>query len=334
MPITEGRPSENTNIFLFLARVAIGAVTLSLALVLAGGAGAGAQEAGDLNALRDKALAQVNEDRAAHDLPPLTLGDALNAAAQSHAEDMVANDYYAHVSPSGVGPQDRYLDQGGTRAKIVRENIARCTGCDVPPDAERVEAFEEGWMNSPPHRENILSRGLEHFGFGIAGEAGQIFAVQTFAGPGTSPELGPDETAEPILKSERSKTMVEMLNRARERQGLDGLAANEALAEAARDLLPGEDADLLAQNGRSDIFASLPDRAQRDFGALQVISAGCGGCGADITHADLRHFRDQWLDNPQFAPMILSDRFDAAGAAFVADGEGAKRALLLLGAAR
>ncbi|SMC91239.1 hypothetical protein SAMN06297251_11246 [Fulvimarina manganoxydans] len=32
--------------------------------------------------------------------------------------------------------------------------------------------------------------------------------------------------------------------------------------------------------------------------------------------------------------MILSNRFDAAGAAFVADGEGAKRALLLLGASQ
>lgn len=167
-----------------------GAALSALALALALTGPATAFETGDLDALREKALTEMNADREDEGLPALELQDALNTAAQSHGEDMVENDYYAHVSPGGAGPQDRFLDAGGSRANIVRENIARCSGCALPPDEDRVEAFETGWMNSPPHRENILSRGLEGFGFGIAGEDGRIFAVQTFAGPSSAARAG------------------------------------------------------------------------------------------------------------------------------------------------
>ncbi|MCE7029651.1 CAP domain-containing protein [Jiella avicenniae] len=309
-------------------------LTLALAICLGLAGSATALETGDLDVLREEALAQVNADRAEQDLPPLTLQEALNEAAQSHAEDMIENDYYAHVSPEGVGPQDRFLDQGGGRAKVVRENIARCSGCALPPDEERVESFETGWMNSPPHRENILSEGLQGFGFGIAGEEGRIVAVQTFAGPGVPPALGPDQQPSPIAEAERSNTMVEMLNRAREREGLPALANSETLAQAARNLLPEEDGGLLDQDGESDLYAALPEGARRDWRSLRLISAGCGGCGAEITDADLRYFREQWLDNPQFTSAVTNERFDAAGAAFLASGEGAKRAILVLGTSR
>lgn len=56
-------------------------------------------ETGDLAKLRQKALELVNKERRDRDLQPLTLGPALNEAAQRHAEDMLARNYYAHVSP-------------------------------------------------------------------------------------------------------------------------------------------------------------------------------------------------------------------------------------------
>ena len=144
------------------------AATLWLALAFADGPVAQAQQVGDLERLRQRALELVNQVRSEHDLPPLELGDILNEAAQAHAEDMLARDYYGHVSPDGENVMDRYQEAGGDRWRLVLENIAQCQGCPTPPTAERVEAFQEGWMESPGHRENILSRGLDRFGFGIA----------------------------------------------------------------------------------------------------------------------------------------------------------------------
>ncbi|MDY8109908.1 CAP domain-containing protein [Fulvimarina sp. 2208YS6-2-32] len=325
-----------------IAQLATGTVavastaTLSAALTICLGytGSAGAVEPGNLDALREEALAEVNSDRAEYGLPALELQEALNESAQIHAMDMVQNDYYAHVSPEGVGPQDRFLNAGGSLAKLVEENIARCSGCALPPDEKRVQSFESGWMNSPSHRSNILNDGLEGFGFGIAGKEGEIFAVQTFAGPGTSPSLGPDQSTEPVAESKRSRMMVSMLNQARERQDLPPLSNNATLAAAAENILPEDGKGLLTGNGDTDLIAALPADERRSWHTLQVVSAGCGGCGVEITDADLDYFRNQWLNNPQFASTVTNDRLDQAGAAFLSNGEGAKRAVVVFGARR
>ena len=49
-----------------------------------------------LDALRNEALAMVNESRKEEDLRPLTLDKALTEAAQRHAEDMLKNGYFSH----------------------------------------------------------------------------------------------------------------------------------------------------------------------------------------------------------------------------------------------
>lgn len=306
-------------------RAAASGAALGLALLLA--IPAVAAETGDLEALRQRALELANQDRAAHDLPALELQAALNEAAQAHAEDMVEDGYFAHVAPDGTGPQDRYLAAGGSRTKVVRENIARCSGCPVPPTLERVEAFETGWMNSPEHRRNLLSEGLTGFGYGIAGEDGQVYGVQLFAGPGTSRDIGPDQAAEPIPPGERSAAMVQLLDQARE--GQPTLTADDALAMAAANLL-----DQMEAGGETDLFGALPSDSKRDWRSLKVLTAGCGGCGTAITDADLRFFRDQWMQDPQFSAALTDDRYGAAGAAFEADGEGGKQAVVVLGERR
>ena len=131
-----------------------------------------AAETGDLVALRSEALALVNAARQDQGLPGLRLTARLNAAAQAHAEDMLKRGYYAHQSPEGETVADRYRERGGSRWKAVAENIAECQGCRPPLSADRVRQFHRGWMNSPPHRENIVGRGFDGFGFGIAGGNG------------------------------------------------------------------------------------------------------------------------------------------------------------------
>ncbi|NKE46457.1 CAP domain-containing protein [Roseomonas frigidaquae] len=143
-----------------------------------------AAEPSNMAALRAQALELVNRSRAAQDLDPLRPGENLDEAAQAHAADMLRRDYFAHEAPDGSSVRDRYIEAGGAPPGLIAENIGRCTGCGPQVEAARIRRFHEGFMASTGHRENILRRGLDRFGFGVAVQGGQIAVVQTFAGPG------------------------------------------------------------------------------------------------------------------------------------------------------
>lgn len=289
-----------------------------------------AAETGDLERLRSEALELVNEDRAEYGLEPLELTESLNEAAQNHAEDMLERDYYAHVSPEGEAVQDRYIDAGGSRWRLVAGNIARCTGCPSPPTIERVRNLQQGWMNSPGHRANILREGLDSFGYGIiVGEDQRLYAVQNFAGPGMPRGLQPDEEPIALSPEEQAEQALTAINTAREREDLPPLEPSDALDQAAMTLLPEGEGGSLTLDG--ELFAALPQDERGAWSALSVLAAGCGGCGTEPTAADVRSFRDQWLDNPQNAGTLLAEQMTHLGFAMEAGGEGRKVAVVVVG---
>ncbi len=296
---------------------------------------AGAQEprTGDLNSLRAEALELVNAARGERKLAPLALTGRLNDAAQSHAEDMLRRDYYAHASPEGETVVDRFRGRGGSRWQLVAENIATCRRCEVPPGAERIRAFQQGWMDSPPHRENILARGLSGFGFGIAGAGDRLYAVQTFAGPGQPRGLGADEQPDALDPEALAEEAVAAVNRAREREGLEPLQRSAALSTLARRLEPQEGGDRVMRR-TDDLRSLLPEDSAASWRRIQVLAAGCGGCGTAPTAADVRHFVEQWLGNPQYRPQLLDPAIDRLGFALEAGGEGRKTAIAVAGETR
>jgi uncharacterized protein YkwD/stress response protein SCP2 len=123
----------------------------------------------------DEVVAATNSERAQHGLGALTVEPRLAAAAQAHGEDMVARRFFAHDSPDGGTVADRVL-AAGYRYSVVAENIA----------AGQRSAAEvvDGWMNSPGHRRNILSRDVLQIGIGFVagGEYGTTW-VQVFGTP-------------------------------------------------------------------------------------------------------------------------------------------------------
>lgn len=301
-------------------------------LVDSGASAPALAEPTNLAELRARALDLVNRARKEKGLQPLKQGSMLNEAAQSHAEDMLRRDYYGHRSPEGETVSDRYREAGGSRWKLVAENIARCSGCPSPPTSERVVDLQEGWMNSPPHRENILRRGLQQFGFGIvAKDNAELFAVQTFSGPGTPRGVEPEEQVDAIGRDAQMKIALTAINREREAKGAPPLKPSETLSDSAAAVLPDQNLASFMARETNDLFVSLPRQSRSGWRALSMLVGTCGGCGERPTAADVRFFVNQWRDNPQYRSKLLNPKASHLGVLVKSNGEGLKVAIALLG---
>ncbi|WP_168217327.1 CAP domain-containing protein [Paracoccus liaowanqingii] len=282
------------------------------------------QEADELAELREAALERTNASREEADLGGLTRSDVLSEAAQGHAEDMLERDYYDHVSPEGETPFDRFLAAGGNSWAVSGENIATCTGCAAPPDVDRVDAFHDGWMQSPGHRENILSEGFDSFGFGIAGAGSTVYAVQTFSGPGADAAgagaaLGPEDIAE---------TAVQQINDARTDASLAPLEHDVDLDEAAARVL-----EHLAQDAADlpgNIFDLLP-QGSTGWTSLSVQSATLGGSGASVNEEDLSTIVSDWTQAATQGDVLGGPAASHIGFAAEAAGDGRLTAVALFG---
>ena len=131
--------------------------------------------AGNLQVVAAATLCLVNQQRAAYGVAPLGQNATLTSAAVAHSQDMVNNSYFSHTSPSGSDPLSRIRAAGYLRPGVlytIGENIAAATGGGSTP-----EAGVDMWMNSPGHRDNILSSSFRDTGIGVAAGA-------PFLGPG------------------------------------------------------------------------------------------------------------------------------------------------------
>ena len=108
----------------------------------------------------------VNEERTSHGLDPLEFNGSLRAAAANHSNEMVGLGYFDHTSPTGVTFIDRIESTGytrGARTWVVGENLIWGTGPLSTP-----QSIVTNWMQSPPHRENILRGRFKEFGIAVS----------------------------------------------------------------------------------------------------------------------------------------------------------------------
>lgn len=85
-------------------------------------------EEGNLQAVTTATLCLVNQERARHGEMPLQLNADLEVAADGHSQEMVSEDYFAHVAPNGLTPLARVQDTGYIPSSedgyTIGENIA------------------------------------------------------------------------------------------------------------------------------------------------------------------------------------------------------------------
>lgn len=108
-------------------------------------------------------LAAHNEIRSGAGLGSLSANGNLAAAAQAHANDIASTGNLSHTGRGGTTPEDRIVAAGypfGPPGSAVGENLAG--------GQDEVSQAMNGWMNSPPHRANILQPIYDEVGFGYA----------------------------------------------------------------------------------------------------------------------------------------------------------------------
>jgi uncharacterized protein YkwD len=125
---------------------------------------------GNLEAIDAATLCLVNQERARNGELPLRPNAQLEQAAQGHSEEMVEDDYFAHIAPSGLTPVARVEETGYLPNQQVGytlgENIAWGTLQLSTP-----AAIVAAWIASPEHLANILFSAYRDTAIGVAPEA-------------------------------------------------------------------------------------------------------------------------------------------------------------------
>jgi uncharacterized protein YkwD len=121
--------------------------------------------AGNLPQVAQATLCLLNNERADAGLSPLTVTPGLTQPSQAYSVRMVTENFFAHVAPDGATLTDR-LEADGYIAPdgdwTVGENLAWGQG-----DISTARQITIAWMNSPDHRENILTPEFDEIGIGI-----------------------------------------------------------------------------------------------------------------------------------------------------------------------
>lgn len=137
----------------------------------------------------EKIIENTNIERQKAGLPPLVANSALGQAAREKAANMIAENYWAHYSPSGRDPWG-FIKNAGYKFSYAGENLAR--------NFSDSESIVVAWMNSPTHRENILNSNYQEIGIavedGILQGQQTTLVVQMFGKPAQAIAAAPPQT--------------------------------------------------------------------------------------------------------------------------------------------
>ncbi len=132
-------------------------------------------EAAPLQSVEEEVVRLVNIERAKQGLPALTINWEVARCARLKSQDMIDKKYFAHQSPT-YGTPFQMMTSFGIKYTAAAENIAY--GQRTPAEVMT------GWMNSPGHRSNILSKNVTQIGVGAAKASnGTLYWTQMFIRP-------------------------------------------------------------------------------------------------------------------------------------------------------
>ncbi len=161
------------------------------------------EEISELRKALYKAVSRARKSRGARQVKQ---DEGFETIARRHARDMVERGYMDHRSPEGDGPRERVFAIFPDFVGVAGENIAMRS---IRPDesaADTALGAVEAWIDSPPHRKNLLDQRHGHVGIGVADNGRATYIVMLLASepsyrppppPEPRPELPPTVTLTP-----------------------------------------------------------------------------------------------------------------------------------------
>lgn len=130
----------------------------------------------------EKILELTNLVRTQNKLPTLSLNQQLSQAAQSKAQNMIATGHFDHFynTASGEVTPWQYILDSGYQYSFAGENLGR--------NFTSAEDLIQAWMDSAPHRKNILDDHYTDIGIAVTqgsfpDQANTFLVVQLLAAP-------------------------------------------------------------------------------------------------------------------------------------------------------
>jgi uncharacterized protein YkwD len=154
-------------------RVFLAIAALSILPACGGGASGSSSGAGPIllppppsTAENNTFAGLLNNVRVANGAGAVSYDSRLGVAAQSHANDMVTNDFFSHTGSNGSELDDRAEAAGYTGWTALGENIAQ--------GQQSQQAVMNSWTNSPGHHANNINPVFDDFGLAKAGSGGEL----------------------------------------------------------------------------------------------------------------------------------------------------------------
>ncbi|MDS9471229.1 CAP domain-containing protein [Sporosarcina pasteurii] len=110
-----------------------------------------------ISAIEQEVLNLTNAERQKAGLAPLQIDQKLMDSARAKSKDMSVNRYFSHTSPTYGSPFDQ-MKSFGVTYRSAAENIAM--------GQRSAQEVVKAWMESPGHRQNILTPNFTHIGIG------------------------------------------------------------------------------------------------------------------------------------------------------------------------
>ena len=134
------------------------------------GGGSDSKEIESIPEMEKRVFELANQERAKAGAPPLKWNNNLALAARLHSDQMARHKELSHqfADEAELGAR---LAQQGSRFDADAENVGYAGSADE---------LHSGWMNSPPHRGNMLNSRYDEMGVGITRLGDRLYATQDF----------------------------------------------------------------------------------------------------------------------------------------------------------
>jgi hypothetical protein len=238
------------------------AIFIVAALVLSEGSQAQSDEKAQ------QILSLTNQDRADHGLTPLKWDTSLATAATAHTERMANEKSLSHQYPGEPDVSARAA-QAGAHFQAIAENTAM--GPNVP-------SIEKQWMNSVPHRTNILDPQMNVIGIAVVEKGGYLFATEDFA-----------NAAQSLNKDQVEDKVGALLHD----QNIDPSGPRdqaEQVCSTDHGMPQGANAKAIVRFQTSDL-SRLPSQVAEQLRSGQFTKAAVGACSPGASEGNFTSYR-------------------------------------------